>query len=336
MLARGVPGSILLVSVLLTTPCTLQAEPINLYQYVLGIDVPESPGVMLLALGGSPVVRGSAPKPTTLTMLLSGESERLVPSLAIDVAPYYLFGGGIRDLQGYRSNSVAGRLTRVLTKTTLTIAASGAPESGGPQGLAFGIRATLHDPHDPVLNSAFPESVAALLARSGTPNTAGDVEDITDLGADIAPVFAVSRRAMRARRGMQISAGFGQAYEMRGSSVSSDSLDAGLRVIWLTSQITFSARFDALVTGQVRDRSGEDARLWLALGILRKMNATDIQLALYYDSDSRRIYPFLQTEIRALPHFQVFGTCTVFQRSEEASSVFSARAGFRWFLAHDS
>jgi len=290
---------------------------------------------MVLAPGGSPVVHGSAPKPTTLTIFLASESDRLVPGLAIDVAPYFFVGGGIRDLKSYRSNSVAGRLTRVLTKTTLSIAARGAQETGGPQGLAFGIRATLHDPHDPVLNSALPESVAAVLARSGTPSPTAEVEDITDFGANVAPVFAAGRRAMRARRGMQISAGFGQAYEMRGGSVSSDSLDADLRILWLTSQITFNARFDVIVTGQIRDSSDEDTHMWLALGLLRKVNATDIQLALYYDTDSRRIYPFLQTDIRILPHFQVFGTCTVFQGSDDGSSVFSARTGFRWFLAHD-
>ena len=102
-------------------PAASQA-PVDIYRFILGIDVPEP--TALVALGSAPlhVLRGSAPKPLSATIVASPlpASGRSV-SAGLDFSPYFMAGGGKRPLASYRSNTFAGRLLRVLTKTMVSI-----------------------------------------------------------------------------------------------------------------------------------------------------------------------------------------------------------------------
>src|SRR5437868_803432 len=87
---------------------------INIYRYVLSVDVPESPGLVALALSPTQVLRASSPKPIRLESGFAAFADGAsLSSLAIDVAPYFALGGGTRTLESYSSMSVAGRLARV-------------------------------------------------------------------------------------------------------------------------------------------------------------------------------------------------------------------------------
>jgi hypothetical protein len=324
-LVAAVAGSVGTVS-------TARGEPINLNRFAFGLDVPESPGLMVLGDAGFPVVRGSAPKPISLSTVGEMHPDGLDPIVSLDFAPYFLLGGGIRDLASYRANSLAGRLTRVLTKTTLSLAVR-SRGSGSTLGLA--IRATFHDPHDAVLNSALPESAMAALRAAGIEDVDPAVEDLSDSGVDLDPVFADARRSMRGRKGMQISGGLGQAMDLRGGSLSADSTENQLNMVWLTSQITLDGRMDFLVTAQTRNLSDRDGEVWLGLGLLRKTNAADLTVAGYYDTDARRIHPHLQADIRAFSRAQIVGWFSSVSDGDARSRLF-AGLGLKWYVAYDS
>lgn len=320
------------------TLCPAEPTTININRFVLGTDVPESPGIMLLPMGCLPVVRGSAPKPVVLTTAFNSNNDHLAPVLALDFTPYYFFGGGKRDLEGYRSDSVVGRLTRVLTKTSMSIARLGPQDdSGATTHLGIGIRATFHDPHDPVLNSSLPESIAAELSSNGLNGVVDpSIEDVTDYGTALDEHLAHARREMRQRRGLQVSGGFGELFALKNDSVSKDSLNTELRLYWLSTQITIDGRFDVLITGQLRDYVAFDSEVWAGAAILRKMNPADLTIGAFYDSGSSRVFPFAQAEIRALQHLQVLGSLAVFPKDKlQPVSVLSARLGCRLYVAFD-
>ncbi|MDP3766507.1 MAG: hypothetical protein Q8S13_00695 [Dehalococcoidia bacterium] len=163
-LDRQVPVALLAVGALLrVTPLAAQqAETTNIYRFIMGVGVPEPAAFVALGIAPSHALRGSAPKPVTASVISSsGGGTRSVTGLAIDVAPYFLVGGGVRNLESFRSNSIAGRMKRVGTKTVVSFGAAGDPAGAGSRLVAIGVRATFHDPHDPALSTDLPERVAA-------------------------------------------------------------------------------------------------------------------------------------------------------------------------------
>ena len=167
-------GLVALYLVLCPATSAGQDSVVSIYRFVLGVDVPDSPSLVALGLAPSHVLRGSAPKPLAAMLVATAlpDSGRST-ALSVDFSPYFLVGGGRRPLASYRSNSVAGRLLRVLTKTILSFGAARVSDSDATL-LGVGLRSTIHDPHDPVLNSSLPEQVAAALARSGVSVDGGD------------------------------------------------------------------------------------------------------------------------------------------------------------------
>jgi hypothetical protein len=286
---------------LATATATAQSrERINIYRYVLDVDVPESPGLVALDATPAHVLRGSAPKPIMASVLYtSNDPSGATTGGAVDVVPYFLLGGGIRYLDSYRKNSVAGRLVRVVTKTSISLAAMLDPANSGSLRGGLGVRTTFHDPHDPVLNSKLPESVDSALQANGIQETDPTVEDLGDRGVDLRPVFASARRAMRARGDIQISAGWGMAGRLASSSLASDSLKSFRHTLWITGQHAFGHRFDVLVTTQLRNAFRSDAALRVGLGLQRKSAPADYRLELYYDGADQRLHPGASAELSA-------------------------------------
>src|SRR5688572_837228 len=92
-------------------------ERINVYRYILDIDVPEPAALVALDRAPAHVLRASAPKPLVATVGTAHDSGGATTTLvALDLSPYFLAGGGIRDLKSYRSMTAWGRLRRVITK----------------------------------------------------------------------------------------------------------------------------------------------------------------------------------------------------------------------------
>src|SRR5687767_11262208 len=214
---------VLLRAALIVLPLALLAGPasraaaqssgkINIYRFVLDVDVPESAALVALDAATSHVLRGSAPKPIAASLVHRWSGIEIRQSgVALDIVPYFLVGGGERRLADYRANSVAGRLKRVVTKTSLSVAALSELNDGSSMLGALAIRTTFHDPHDPILNSRLPEQVDSALAAHGAEIGSSAEEEAGGRGVDLTGLYAAARRQMRARGDVQVSAGYGVA-----------------------------------------------------------------------------------------------------------------------------
>jgi len=281
-----------------TTPTS-----VNIYRYILSVDVPESPAFVALGVAPTHVLRGSAPKPITVAIIDAFPGgNQAAPGVALDVAPYFLAGGGVRRVTRWRSMSLGGRLTRVLVKTIVSLGAVRDPADPGASLVGLALRSAVHDPHDPLLNSSLPDEVAAELARHGIPDSLS-TDDVLSGGVDLAPLFARARRAMRARSGdAQIAMGWGVAGRLHSGVLKGDSLDPLRHTLWLSGQFTAGRRLDILATMQVRSVFRSDVRVWLGAALQHKTTAVDYRAELYYDTRSHDGHPGVAVEARVLPH----------------------------------
>src|SRR5260370_21045322 len=84
---------------------------VNIYRFILGVDVPESPALVALGVAPTHVLPASGPKPVALSVLETISSgARMSGCAAIDFAPYFLAGGPARRPPTYPSMSIAGPL----------------------------------------------------------------------------------------------------------------------------------------------------------------------------------------------------------------------------------
>lgn len=287
---------------LLWAGCSLAAQgsdTVNIYRYILTLDVPESAGLIALQQSPLAVVRGSAPKPLMASVFSSSGIRHGGTGIAIDASPYFLAGGGVRSLARHRNMSVGGRLTRVLIKTTLSLAAVRTSNTSAFAPVAAGLRMTFHDPHDPALNSRLPEQLESTLDSTGLRKTARTDESVVGEGTD--ELFAESRAVMRSRTGNQVSGGWGVSGQLKGSSLSADSLETIRHSLWLSSQWTFNSKFDLLTTLRLNNVFRSDATLLVGSGIQRKSFGLEMIGAVHYDAADKHLHPGVSIEGRPLP-----------------------------------
>lgn len=312
-------------------------SPINVYRFVIGMDVPESPAFVAAEIGQSAILLGSAPKPLAVNILISnpvrGETS---PAASLDFAPYYLLGGGQRRLESYRSLSLAGRLMRVLTKTIFSIGM--VPRGGSTTTLAIGARSTLHDPHDPITATSLPERTSQALSRAGISPPDRSAETITDLGVDLDTIYADARRRVRARSGdAQVSAGWGASTRAKGGVFDRDSLGPMRHAFWLSAQYTVGARYDVLATFQLRNAFRVDDRLWIGAALQRKTGTADLQAGLFYDTVSKSLHPTIQLDTRLASQLGVRTTLRTSAAEPAYTGPRTLRFSIllRWFKASD-
>ena len=263
-----------------------QADPARIYayRYVLDVDVPEA--AALVALDETPlhVLRASAPKPLAVTVL---DARRGGPSrrgAAVEVSPYFAAGGGHRALASYRDMSQRGRWMRVLTKTVVSLAAVEDPYDPDALGLGIGVRATLHDPHDPIGNTRMVEEMAA-----------------ASPGADLRPTYRAALRRVRGRCCVQVSAGWGMA----GRLLHGDSLRRVRHTAWLAGQFTLGERLDVLTTVQGRSVFHPDRALRAGAALQGKTRDADLFAELFFDTGDHRLHPGVGAELRPVPRLGV-------------------------------
>ena len=313
-----------------------QPPRINIYRFVLGVDVPESAAFVAMGIG-PPSRLGSAPKPVVASLGLAVDAGSTARAGAFDVAPYYLVGGGVRDRTSYRSNSVAGRLMRVLTKTIVSVGASHTSDDPSAMLLAVGARATLHDPHDPVVNSALVEDIDAVLGECGA-ELPDPAEDVTECDGDTSAVFSHVRRQMRARSGdAQVSAGWGMSTRVAGGDLVGDSLGAARHSGWLAAQYTASGQFDLLATVELRDMFRSRQRFVAGIGIRRKGPTGDTQLGVRYEARTETVHPSLTMDLRLSTRFGVVTWIDTSVSERQLGGNHRLRVGLlaRWFVASD-
>jgi hypothetical protein len=308
-----------------TTASAQRAETINVYRYILDVDVPESPALLALDLTAARVPRAAAPKPLAAHIMAGAYGAGTVTALALDAAPYYLAGGGVRALDSFTANSVRGRLLRVLTKTLLSVAAAQSDASAGALELGFGVRSTIHDPHDPVLNWGLADSVNARLVAAGVRALPVTHEELPVTGVELNDLFVNARNAVRARCCMQIAIGWAGATTARGGVLAADSMSVLRHQLWAGFQLTAGPRFDVLTNVAVLDALG-DPRLGTGVAIQRKGAHADLRAELFYDNG---LLPAVAIESRVLPG--LIGSASIGTRRDTHELIF--RTHLSWYQA---
>jgi hypothetical protein len=326
--ARAVPlVAVLLMAAAATAASAQRAESINVYRYILDVDVPESPALLALDLTAARVPRAAAPKPVAAHVMAGAFGAGTITALALDAAPYYLAGGGVRELDSFTANSVRGRLLRVLTKTLLSVAAArtDAGAAAGDLELGFGVRSTIHDPHDPVLNWGLADSVNARLAAAAARALPITHEDLAATGVELNDLFVNARDAVRARCCMQIALGWAGATTVRGGVLAADSMSSLRHQLWAGFQLTVDPRFDVLANVGVLNVLG-DPRLGTGVAIQRKGAYADLRAELFYDDG---LLPAIAIESRVLPG--LIGSASIGTRRDTHELMF--RTHLSWYQA---
>lgn len=333
-------GGALLGALISGLPAPVRAQVAtrqNIYRYVLDVEPPEPAGFVPLDLGPRRVFRATAPKPIAAALLASAAaSESVLTAVNLEVSPYFLLGLGTRTLASYRDNSPAGRLHRIVTKTMLAVAVAHDPAEPGAARLGVAIRSTFHDPHDPV--SAYfglPERVDSILAAARV-EPAPEVDDVTGLGADLAPVFAAARREVRARCCIQVSGGWGFGTTVAGGRIAADSIGPLRHTVWLSAQWTLSPKLDVLLLLQGTNTFRSDWHQRLGVGFQRKASRVDLLGEVYFDSEFHRLYPGLTVEGRLGRGVAL--DLGVYADADAAGADAAARLRtallLRWYLVH--
>ena len=311
-----------------------QSDRISIYRYVLDIDVPEPAALVALDRAPAHVLRASAPKPLAATVAFAHDSGGAATTVvAVDVSPYFLAGGGIRSLRSYRSMTAWGRIRRVITKTTLSLGAAWDPADPDAPEVALALRATFHDPHDPIPPpGGLVERVQAALAEQGV-EPAADEEDVTGRGVDLRGLYTESAREMRARCCLQIAGGWGLAGRLGGAAFAGDSLDQVRHTLFVTTQYTFARRFDLLTTAQLWNGLGEDTHLRLGAALMRKTTAVDLTTELYFDSADDRLHPGVWLEGHPLPRVRAAVSLGTETDAAGGPTRLRVRTLLRWYMA---
>jgi hypothetical protein len=328
-------GSIFVALALLPAVLVAQ-EPdrINIYRYILDIDVPEPAALVALDRAPAHVLRASAPKPLAATLATAHDSGGAMTTVvALDVSPYFLAGGGVRSLPSYRSMNAWGRIRRVITKTTLSLGAAWDPADPDAPQVGLALRATFHDPHDPIPPvGGLVERVDSALTEQGI-ETPDDEEDVSARGASLRSLYTESAREMRARCCLQIAGGWGLAGRLGGAAFAGDSLDQVRHTLFVTTQYTFARRFDLLSTAQLWNGLGDDTHLRVGAALMRKTTAVDITAELYFDSADDRLHPGVWLEGRPLPRVRAAVSLGTDTDAAGGPTQLRVRTMLRWYMA---
>ncbi|HEX6107338.1 MAG TPA: hypothetical protein VFZ26_17250 [Gemmatimonadales bacterium] len=306
-------------------------DRVNIYRYILDIDVPEPAALVALGLAPAHVLRASAPKPIAAHLSFAFDSGGATTrSAVLEVSPYFLAGGGIRSLRSYRTMTLWGRVRRVLTKTIVSLGAAGDPADPGAARLGLALRSTFHDPHDPIPPpGGLVEQVDSALAGAGL-GPELDEEDLAERGVDLGPLYARARRDMRARRGIQIAGGWGLAGRLE------DGNFGGLRqvrhTLWFTTQYTFGPRFDLLGTAQLWN-GFDDSHVRVGAALMRKTAALDLTTELYFDSADDRLHLGGWVEGRILPRLRAAASLATETDPGGGPNRLRMRTLIRWSVA---
>jgi hypothetical protein len=254
-------------------------------RFVLDYDVPESPA--LIALGAAPgsITRGSASKPVVASLLNEVRTgQKLTSGVALDFAPYFLYGGRLKSVDEYRRDW----RKRWLANLQLSIATIQSETDTGSLRVGFGARIVFFDSHDLLQDATLGADLDQALSRAANalrPVRAGDEVGAPVAVAGLTDAYRRARERVRTKPGDALSAGWGVSAVLRGAVASGDSIGTTRHRLWVSYRHTFSGGMDLLATAQWRqaDTSGTSVRAGAGL----RANGRDANLALelYFDSD---------------------------------------------------
>lgn len=287
-----------------TSSTSSATEP--LYKFSTDYDVPESPGFATLGVTPSKVLRGNAAKPVVTSLLGQVTSGgRLKGGVAIDVAPYFLYGGKVGNAEAYRTNP----FRRALASTQLSFATVQDQKDTASVSFGLGLRMVFADAHDVLTHPGLLDRVdAALTACSAVrPVTASEAAAPgSGIGkehvcAGLADSVQSAKDAALLFSGWSLAAGAGLGGLLHGSIVSNDSLGDRRARLWLSGGYSWGRHQEVLMIAQLQDSSTVDWSARLGLGARAKFTAAEFGFELSYDSRSRELQPGGAGEWRVIP-----------------------------------
>jgi len=288
-----------------TSPSTSASEP--LYKFSTDYDVPESPGFATLGVTPSKVLRGGAAKPVVTSLLGQVSSGgRVKGGVAIDVAPYFLYGGKVGNVEAYRSNVVR----RALANTQLSFATVQDQKDTAAVSFGVGMRMVFADAHDVLVHPGLLNRVDAALISCSAVRPPVTANEATAPGsgigqehvcAGLADSVQSAKDAALLFSGWSMAAGVGIGGLLHGSVVSNDSLGDRRARVWLSGGYSWGKHQEVLMIAQLQDSSTVDWSARVGVGARAKFTDAEFGLELSYDGRSREFQPGGAGEWRVVP-----------------------------------
>ena len=287
-----------------TSSSTSATEP--LYKFSTDYDVPESPGFATLGVTPSKVLRGSAAKPVVTSLLAQVTSGgRVKGGVAIDVAPYFLYGGKVGSAESYRRDP----LRRALANTQISFATVQDQHDTASVSFGVGLRMVFADAHDVLGHAGLLDRVDAALSacsavRPVTANEAtapGSGVGKEHACAGLADSVQSAKDAALLFSGWSLAAGVGLGGFLHGSVVTNDSLGDRRGRLWLSSGYSWGKHQEVLMIAQLQDSSTVDWSARVGVGARAKFTDATFGLELSYDGRSHELQPGGAGEWRVVP-----------------------------------
>ena len=302
-------------------------------KFYLDYNVPESPAFALLGATPSNVLRGAASKPLVVSLLSqAAKGEPLASGVAIDVAPY-AYWGRFKNVKEYQENGVK----RFFANLLVSVGTVQAPNDERSVSGAVGLRATIHDSHDVLLDSDITREMSEALVpvaiqcpTIGNSNICQPGTSTSKREIDVTPVYAAARKRLANRTGWAASIGGAVGSTLRGGILSGDSLQQGSGNGWVAVTGYLHAGQELLFTGQfARDTVATNhARFGGAYRLQSSWSSIAAELA--YDSEAGGVLPGLNAEFRLLQRFTVVAALVTDPPNGDQAKKVRFRTSLRW------
>jgi hypothetical protein len=318
-----------------TSSTTTATEP--LYKFATDFDVPESPGFATLGVTPSKVLRGSIAKPVVTSLLgqVTGGG-KLKGGVAVDVAPYFLYGGKVNNVEAYRANPIR----RALANTQLSFATAQDQKDTASLLFGLGLRMVFLDAHDVLIHRGVLERVdSALVSCSRGPVVTGIEASAPGSGvgkehvcAGLADSMQSAKDAALSYSGWSLAAGAGLGGFLHSSVVSSDSLGDRRGRIWLSAGYSWGRHQEILMIAQAQDSATVDWSARVGVGARAKFTSAEIGFELSYDGRSKEFQPGGAAEWRVVPGVWLVGGLTTEAATVNRTTVpkLKLRTSLRW------
>lgn len=272
-----------------------------IYKFVLDYAVPESPAFAILGVTPEKVLRGSAAKPMIASLLTQVQTGgKLKSGVAIDLAPYFVFGGTLGSIKEYAGNG----WTRALANTQLSFATMQSPVDTTSMGASIAVRVSILDAADPLRDPAALQPLFdALNGCAGpAPSPIGNPGGVAAARCEtVAEAFAKIKEDALKRAGWLLAVGGGVGGRLRGSVASGDSLTDRIGRVWLAGGYRFSSSNEIQFLAQLADTTDQRWSFRGGAAARAQFPSTQFALELVYDGIARQWQPGGTAEWRLIP-----------------------------------
>lgn len=259
-------------------------------RYVLDYDVPEAPALVVANSSTSKILRAGAAKPAVASLVNSFLTGGDVDSgIAIDAAPYFLAGGRLRSIEEYRND----RWSRFWANWLVSIATVQSEEDTSSMRYGVGMRFTLLDDQDLLLNEALGDSIDEKLRASLPtapridPRTGKVVRTARPAKVDLRDAYRWAEQKAIETPGHALSVAWGMTGLLKGGVARFDSLSGSRHAVWAAYRYRFARGMDLMST--VRYQESDSSASALLGGVALRILSPDYAVTgeLYYESDPK-------------------------------------------------